>query len=155
MSMLADAAPTMAAPAITSGNDIPLRCNLARSPIAEITTTAPMTRPTPDRLTPMMTPIMDIVTDRKPKAMFLRVRHEGSDTSLSATATGSLVMSRSSHVVDSTQARFLPQLDPLRTLRGRTLASSERTHLPRRALSCRAERTVRDEASRRCATAED
>jgi hypothetical protein len=111
MSILADAAPTVAAPAITSGSDIPLRCNLARSPIANITTTAPMTRPTPGRLTPMTTPIMDIVTDRKLRAMFLRVRHEGLDTSLSATAAGSLVMSRSSHVAASTQARFRPQAD--------------------------------------------
>ena len=102
MSILADAAPTVAAPAITSGSDILLRCNLARSPIADITTTAPMTRPTPGRLTPMMTPIMDIVTDRKLRAMFLRVRHEGLDTSLSATVAGSFVMSRSSHVATST-----------------------------------------------------
>src|SRR5450759_1471016 len=111
MSILADAAPTVAAPAITSGSDIPLRCNLARSPIASITTTAPKTRPTPGRLTPMTTPIMDIVTDRKLRAMFLRVRHEGLDTSLSATVAGSFVMSRSSHVAASTQARFRPQAD--------------------------------------------
>jgi len=57
---------------------------------------------------------MDIVTDRKLRAMFLRVRPEGLDTRLSATAAGSLVMSRSSHVAASTQARFRPQADPLR-----------------------------------------
>ena len=52
----------------------------------------------------MTTAIMEMLTDRKLRAMFPRDSREGLDTTFSARAPGSYVMSRSSHGATSTQA---------------------------------------------------